>query len=78
MHISMVRWCINKIIRTINVVSKQIKLQICIFMSKDLSFVYYEGHFMFEYKACVSLETFFMFEYKCMRVFSKTKCIFKY
>ena len=46
-----------------NVVKKQINLEICIFMSNYLSFVYYQGHFMFEYK--------------CMHVFSKTKCIFK-
>ena len=46
----MLRWCINKAIRTINVVEKQVSLQICISMSKYLSFVYYQGHFMFEYK----------------------------
>ena len=41
MHISMLRWSINKAIRTINVVKIQISLQICIYMSKYLSFVYY-------------------------------------
>ena len=50
MHISMLRWCIIKVIRTINVVKKQISLQICISMSKYLSFVYYQGHFKYEYK----------------------------
>ena len=49
-HISMLRRCINNAIRTINFVKKQISLQICICMSKYLSFVYYQGHFMFEYK----------------------------
>ena len=34
------------------------------FMSKYLSFDYYQGHFMFKDK--------------CMHLFSKTKCIFKY
>ena len=46
----MLRWCINKAIGTTNVVKKQVSLQICIYMSKYLSFVYYQGHFMFEYK----------------------------
>ena len=50
MHVSIIRWCINNTIRTIKVVKKQIILQIFIFMSKYLSFVYYQGHFMFEYK----------------------------
>ena len=64
--------------RTINVVTKQIRLQICICMSKYLSFVYYQGHFMFEYKCMYIFKNIFMFEYKCMHLFSKTKCIFKY
>ena len=50
MHISMLRWCIIKAIRTINVVKKQITLQISIFMSKYVLFVYYQGHSMFEYQ----------------------------
>ena len=50
MHISMIRWCINKAILTINVAKKQTSLQICISMSKYLSFVYYQGDFKFEYK----------------------------
>ena len=45
MHISMLRWCIKKVIRTINVIKKQMSLQICIPMSTYLSFVYYQGHF---------------------------------
>ena len=40
--------CINKVVRTRNVVTKQKRFQVCIFMSKYLLFVYY--HFMFEYK----------------------------
>ena len=78
MHISMLRWCSNNAIRTINVVKKQISLQIFFFLSKYSSFVYYQGHFMFEYKCMYFLKIFFTFEYKCMHVFSKTKCIFKY
>ena len=58
---------------------KQISLQIFISMSKYLSFVYYQGHFKFEYiSACNFLKIFFMFEYKCMHVIFKIKCIFKY
>ena len=78
MHISMLRWCINKAIRTINVVKKQISLQIFISILKYLSFVYYKCHFKFEHKCMYFYKKKIIFEYKCMHVFSKTKCIFKY
>ena len=51
MHISMLRWCIKKVIRTIIVATKQIRLQIIyIFYVEILLFVYYQGHLMLEYK----------------------------
>ena len=60
MHISMLRWCKNKVLRTINVVKTQIGLQICISMSKYLSFVYYQGHFkvilFFNINACTGFQ----------------------
>ena len=78
MHISMLRWCVNKVICIIHIIEKQTSLQICISMSKYLSFVYYQGHFKLEYKCMYFSLNIFMFEYKCMHVFSKNKCNFKY
>ena len=50
MHINAkIVYRINKAIHTINVVKKQISLRICISV-KNVSFVYYQGHFNFEYK----------------------------
>ena len=65
MHSSMLRWCIKKIIRTtcIIVATKQIRLQIYIFSVKILSFVYYQGHLMFEYK-CMN----FAWNIFCVRI----------
>ena len=74
----MLRWCINKGICTIHVVTKQIRLQIITFMSKYFLFFIIRVISCSNISACTFLKIFFMFEYKCMHVFSKTKCIFKY
>ena len=77
MHISMIRWCINQAIHTINIIKKQVYkfLFICqniyhlliikVISSSNIS-------------ACILLKIFFMLEYKCMHVFSKTKCMHVY
>ena len=79
MHISMLRWCINKAIRNINVVKKQISLQICIFFCQNIIYLLIiKVNSCSNISACIFPKIFLMFEYKSMHVFSKTKCIFKY
>ena len=63
--------------RTINVVTKQIGLQISIYIS-NLFTICLLSRSCSNISACIFLKIFFMFEYKCMHLFSKTKCIFKY
>ena len=77
MQISMLRWCINQVIRTINVIKNKftnlhfyVKIFYHLFIIKVIS--------SSNISACIFLKIFFMFEYKCVHVFSKTKCIFKY
>ena len=78
MHITMLRWCNNNAMRTINVVKNKYAYKFAFLCQNIYNLLIIKVISCSNISACIFLTIFFMFEYKCMHVFSKTKCIFKY